>query len=172
MISLITAMARNGVIGRGNRIPWHLPADLGYFARTVRGKTVLFGENTYKSVVGYYAKSGRALPYGRIIILSDNPDFGVAGENEVLIRSVEEGLKLAETEEVFVSGGMGAYVSFLPYADKLYITWVEADVEGDAYFPEIDLSEYTEVSREFRGRDERNEYDMSFTVYERGRTDG
>jgi dihydrofolate reductase len=167
MVNLVAAMARNRVIGRGNKIPWHLPADLGHFKRVVEGKTVLFGENTYKSVMAYYEKSGRPVPYGKIIVLSDDPAFEVSGNDAVVIRSVEEGLELAETEEIYICGGMGVYRTFLPYADRLEITWVEADVEGDAYFPEIDFSSYREVSRRFREKDERNEYDMSFAVYER-----
>jgi dihydrofolate reductase len=165
MVNLIVAMARNRVIGNKNRIPWRLPADLGYFKRMTEGRTVLFGENTYKSVMGYYEKSGRSIPYGKIIVLSDDPDFSAM--NATVIRSVEEGLKMAEAEEIFISGGMGVYRSFLPHADKLYITWVEADIEGDARFPEIDFDGFTEVSRRFREKDEKNAYDMSFAVYER-----
>ena len=165
MLTMITGMARNGVIGKDNRIPWHLPADLQHFKRMTEGNTVLFGENTYHSIMGYYKRSGNPLPYGKIIVLSDSPCF--RDPNVVIARSKQEVLNLAALEEIWVCGGMGVYKTFLDDADKLYITWVEADVEGDAYFPEIDFDKFVEVDRKFRPKDEKNEYDLSFVVYER-----
>lgn len=165
MLNLIVAIARNGVIGKNNQIPWHLPADLKYFRDAVAGKTVLFGQNTYYSVKSYYAKAGKTMPYGKIIVLSDVPCF--RDPNVVIVRSKQEVLRLAKLEEIWICGGMGVYTTFLEDADKYYITWVEANIDGDAYFPVIDFSKLKEVSAVSRFKDEKNAYDLTFTVYER-----
>jgi len=194
MLYLITAMAQNGAIGKNNQIPWHLPADFQHNKQTVMGKTILFGANTYESVIGYYQLSGRPVPYKEIIVLTDDPNFkptpGImhisnpedldsAIHSEIadkiiakplpitIAHSVDDVLALAQDKDIYVSGGLGAYKAFLPLVDKLYITRIEADIDGDTYFPEVDFSKFKEIAHTFRPKDEKNIYDINFITYER-----
>lgn len=158
MISLIVAIAENGIIGNGNDLPWHLPADLAYFKEKTTGQSVLMGEKTYLSI-------GKALPNRRNIVLSDNPDFSPVDAE--VVRSLDDAVKIAQDANAFIIGGRTVYGLFLPYVDKLYITWVKSNVDGDVFFPEFDLDDFIEVSRNNRLSDEKNKYDLDFTVYER-----
>ena len=162
MISMIAAQAENRVIGNKNTIPWHLPADFKYFKETTLGKTIVMGLNTFNSI------GGKPLPNRKHIILTFDKDY-VAPENCVVAHSIEEVLKLIEEEkqEVFICGGASVYKQFLPMADKLYLTYVHANPEGDTYFPEVNSEEWNEVSRNDFKADEKNKYDYSFVVLER-----
>jgi dihydrofolate reductase len=164
-VSMIWAMAENNVIGRDNKLPWHLPNDLKYFKQLTTGKPVIMGRKTYDSI-------GRPLPNRTNIIITRDANFSAEGVK--VVNSLDEAIELAEAiclvnaqEEVIVMGGAEIYKLCLPRADRLYVTLVHADVEGDAYFPEIDLSHYQEVKREFFEKDGPNPYDYSFCVFER-----
>jgi len=161
MLSIITAIARNGVIGIGNELPWHLPADLKYFKQITTGKTVLMGKNTYESILGYL---GKPLPNRKNIILSDVP---IDDPRITVITSIDEALDLAKSDDIFIIGGRMVYQTFLPLADRLYITWVESDIDGDVHFPEFDLSDFTEVSATPHPADPQNPHDLTFTIYHR-----
>lgn len=162
MISIITAIARNGVIGRGNELPWHLPADLKYFKQTTNGKTVLMGKNTYDSILSYL---GHALPNRTNIVLSADK---FSAPDAQVVTSIDEALALTSpNEEIFIIGGRMVYETFLPLADRLYITWVESDIDGDVLFPEFSLDNFTKISETPRPADDRNQYDLTFTIYER-----
>lgn len=157
-ISLIAAVARNGVIGRDNELPWRLSADLKRFRQLTMGHHVIMGRRTYESI-------GRPLPGRKFIVVSRN--WRGAPEGVTLARSVEEALRAADGDEVFILGGSEIFRLTLPVADRLYLTRVEADVEGDVHFPEIDPEEWVLVSREELGADEKNDYPTTYLVYDR-----
>lgn len=158
-LSMIVAMTRDGVIGRDNDMPWHLPADLAYFKQTTLGKPVVMGRNTYVSI-------GRPLPGRRNVIVSRALDEAPAGTE--LVPSPEAALALlSDAEEVMVMGGGQLYAALLPLAQRLYITRIDASIEGDTRFPEIDAQAWKVVSEEVRAADERNQYDCRFQILER-----
>jgi len=159
-ISIIVAIAKNGVIGKGNELPWNLPADLNYFRTMTKGHPVIMGAKTHLSI-------GRLLPSRKNIVLSDDPNFETI-EGALIAKSFEEAFELAkESDEVFIIGGANVYKQGLNYADRLYITEVQADVEGDILFPEFDKSLWKEIKREKREKDEENVFDLDFVVYEK-----
>lgn len=162
---MIVAAAENGVIGRNNALPWHLPEDLRYFRRVTMGKPIIMGRKTYESI-------GRPLPGRSNIVITRNPDFSAAGVR--VVASVEEALRVAEEitdgdagDELVVIGGAEIYRSALPRAERLYVTEVHAEVEGDAQLPSIDWSLWHQLSRERHLAGGDNPYDYSFVVYER-----
>ncbi|MDP5293742.1 type 3 dihydrofolate reductase [Oceanimonas sp. CHS3-5] len=159
MLSMIVAMTQNGVIGKDNAMPWHLPADLAYFKQTTLGKPVVMGRNTHESI-------GRPLPGRRNVIVSRSLSEAPAGTE--LVPSPEAALALlADSEEVMVMGGGQLYAALLPQAERLYITRIDAHIDGDTYFPAIAEQEWKLVREELRPADERNEYDCRFQVLER-----
>lgn len=158
-LSLIVAMDNNGVIGRDGGLPWHLPADLGYFRDITMGKPIIMGRKTYESI-------GRPLPGRRNIVVTRNADYKVPGCEVVNSIAAAEALASA-AEEVMMIGGATLYVDTLPIADRLYITEVDAEVEGDARFPAIDHEEWQEISRSAFSANEKNNFDYSFVVYDR-----
>jgi dihydrofolate reductase len=164
-VALIWAMARNGVIGRDNKLPWYLPEDLKYFKRVTTGKPVIMGRKTYDSI-------GRPLPNRTNIVITRDPGLTLPGVK--VVTSLEDALELARAEsvisdvdEVIVMGGAEIYAQALPHADRLYVTLVHAKVDGDAVFPPIDLGNYQELAREDFSAEGPNPYDYSFVVYER-----
>ena len=158
-IALIAALAANGVIGRDNGLPWRLPADLAHFKALTLGKPVLMGRRTWESI-------GRPLP-GRInIVLTRDPGYRAEGAR--VVHSPEQALEVAAgSEELMVIGGEQLYRQMLDRADRLYLTEVKADVEGDAHFPGFDRRHWRELSRESHPRDARNEYDYDFVTLAR-----
>jgi len=164
-IAMIWAMANNGVIGRQNKLPWHLPNDLEYFKRLTSGKTVIMGRKTYESI-------GRPLPNRINIVITRAKDFHAEGIK--VVNSLPAALELAAAEtlisgaeEVMVIGGAEIYKLCLPLAERLYVTLVHADVDGDARFPEWDRQAYQEIGREDFGADGPNPYDYSFVVFDK-----
>lgn len=158
-LSMIVAMTRDGVIGLNNAMPWHLPADLAYFKQTTLGKPVVMGRNTYESI-------GRPLPGRRNVIVSRSLREAPAGTE--LVASPEAALALlAEAEEVMVMGGGQLYAALLPLAQRLYITRIDARIDGDTRFPAMNEQEWRLVSEQYRPADERNGYDCRFQVLER-----
>lgn len=164
-IALIWAMAQNRVIGRDNKLPWYLPNDLKYFKRMTTGKPVIMGRKTFESI-------GRPLPNRTNIVVTR--DAGFDAEGVKVVHSLDDAIELAESEtlinggdEVIVMGGAEIYRQALPRADRLYVTLVHAEVDGDAFFPEIELNAYRELAREDYAAEGPNPYDYSFVVYER-----
>lgn len=159
LISLIVAMAKNGVIGRDNRLPWRLPADLAHFKRVTMGKPMVMGRKTWESLPGL-------LPGRRHIVVTRDRHYHAEGCT--LVHSLEQALEVAgEVPEVMVVGGGTIYKELLPQADRLYLTQVDTEVVGDARFPEIDSSQWRELSRESHAADERNAFDYTFLELER-----
>jgi dihydrofolate reductase len=164
MISLIVAIARNRVIGRDNRLPWRLPADMAYFKQTTMGHPVVMGRKTYESI-------GKPLPGRRNIILTGDPDFRAEGcEVYHSVAAILELAKSDPSEETFIIGGDSVYSAFFPFAGKLYVTLIAQDFEGDAFFPEIDPPKWRLVSQVKGETNEKNPYDYSFLIYEAVRT--
>jgi len=161
MINIITAIAENGVIGDKNKLPWYLPADLKRFSQITKPHTVIMGRKTYESIV---ARLGKPLPDRTNIIVTRRNDLNAPGC--IVVNSVEEALAQPH-EEKFVIGGEEIFRLFMEVADRLYITQIHADVPGDAKFPEYDKTRWIEVSREDHKKDEKNQYDYSFVIYER-----
>lgn len=161
MISMISAVAENRVIGNKNALPWHLPADFKYFKEATLGKTIVMGLNTFKSI------GEKPLPDRKNIILNNNPNY-VPPEGCFLAHSIEELLEITrQDEEIMICGGASVYKQFLPRAERLYLTYVHASPEGDTYFPEVNLAEWKEIKRIDNKADEKNAYDYSFVVLER-----
>ncbi|MFA6300866.1 MAG: dihydrofolate reductase [Candidatus Paceibacterota bacterium] len=160
-ISIISAVAKNGIIGVKNGLPWKLSGDLKYFSKITTGKIVLMGRNTFLSIVNVL---GKPLPNRRNLVLSGKKDE-IAGAE--VLNNWEKVLSLAKTDEIFVIGGASVYKQALPYADKLYITEVDCSPVGDASFPEFDKNDWNLISEEKHKKDEKNEYDYSFKVYEK-----
>lgn len=158
-ISLIWAMDRRRLIGRNNGMPWRLPAEQAYFRTVTSGHAILMGRKTYDSL------SKKPLPKRHNIVLTR--ERGFTAEGCTVVHTVEEALRIAERETVFVIGGSEVYALFLPVADRLYITEIDHEFEGDTYFPEFDLAEWRLVSREPGLTDEKNPYRYEFLVYER-----
>jgi dihydrofolate reductase len=159
MVSLVVAMARNGVIGRGNAMPWHLPADLKHFKALTLGKPILMGRKTHQSV-------GRALPGRDNLVLSRAHDW--RAEGVTVVHSVAEALQRAGgSAELAVIGGAEVYRLTLPLATRIYLTQVLADVEGDTFFPPFSPEQWREVERGEYAADERHAYAMQFLTLER-----
>lgn len=164
-LAIMVAAAENGVIGRNNALPWHLPGDLQYFKRVTMGKPILMGRKTFESI-------GRPLPGRTNVVITRNPDFSAEGIR--VVESLAAALRLAEdialvdgVEELVVIGGAEIYREALPLAQRLYLTEVHASIEGDAWLPEIDWADWREVQRERHAAEGNNPYDYSFVVYER-----
>lgn len=158
IVSLIVAMTRERVIGKDNCMPWHLPADLAYFKQTTLGKPVVMGRNTFDSI-------GKPLPGRRNVIVSTRLAEAPAGTE--LVASPDEALALLKDEaEVMIIGGGQLYAAFMPLAHRLYLTRIEASLEGDTHFPLVE-SDWQLVSEQRRPADERNRYDCRFQMLER-----
>ena len=160
-ISIIAAVADNYAIGKQNKLLWHLPADLKYFKNLTSGHTVIMGKRTFESL------PNGPLPNRKNIVLRTILSDGVVkGYFEAY--SLEDALELAgNEEEVFIIGGGTVYKHLMDKADSMYITWVHAEFEADAYFPEIDFTQWEEVSRQDCKADEKNPFDYSFVEYRR-----
>jgi dihydrofolate reductase len=153
-LCLVAAIADNGVIGRENRLPWHLPADLGHFKQLTLDKAIVMGRRTWESLPG-------VLPRRRHIVLSRDPAF--RPEGCLVVDSLDAAIAAAgPVPELLIVGGAALYAESLPRADGLYLTLVHVAVEGDARFPRWDPADWVEVSRVERPADERNPYAMTF----------
>ena len=158
-ISLIVAASTNNVIGMDGGLPWHLPEDLKRFKMLTMGKPIIMGRVTHESI-------GRPLPGRTNIILTTNTNYMAPG-CEVAMR-LDQALALAgEAEEVMVIGGAYVYEAFLPMADRIYLTRVRANIDGDAYFPDLDPDEWTIRSKEEFPVDDDRDYGYSFQVLDR-----
>lgn len=161
MISLVVAMARNHVIGSAGRMPWHLPADLRRFKEITMGRPVIMGRKTFESI-------GRPLPGRTNIVVTRRHGWNPSGV--IVARGLPQALQAAVQGEgeVFVIGGGELFEQALPIARRLYITRIEADIEGDTRFPEIEEAQWRLVRKEVREADEKNPYRCHFEVWERG----
>lgn len=162
MISLIAAIGKNNELGQNNTLLWHLPNDLKHFKDITRGHSVIMGRKTFESL------PNGALPNRRNIIITRDKDY--IRENIEVVNSLEEALKIFENteEEIFIIGGGEIYKQAISFADKLYITHIEAESkDADIFFPIIDKNIWEETTRENHTKDEKNLYDYAFVEYEK-----
>ncbi len=159
-IALVVAVARNGVIGRDNGLAWHLSADLKRFKALTMGTTLLMGRRTWDSI-------GRPLPGRRTLVLTRDPGFRVEGAETV--HEWEAALRAATGDRLMVVGGAEVYALALPHADRIHLTEVAAEPEGDVRFPPFDRSRFREVLREEHPAGPRDDYPYAFVDLERVR---
>jgi dihydrofolate reductase len=158
-LSIIVAMSENRVIGRGGRLPWHLPPDLKRFKALTTGHTIIMGRRTFESI-------GKPLPQRRSIVITRNPAWRAQGVE--VANNLNQALAMAKNEdEVFVIGGAEIFHQALPQADRMYFTLIHADIEGDTYFPQIDLSQWRLEKEQHHEANAKNPHAFSFRVYER-----
>lgn len=133
-ISIIAAIGRNNELGKGNDLVWHFKEDMRFFKETTTGNTVVMGRKTFESLP-------HALPNRRNVVITKNADY--VAEGAEVVTGIEEAMKLTENDNVFVIGGGTIYTAFMPYAEKLYLTEIDAeDKDADVFFPSFDKSEY------------------------------
>jgi dihydrofolate reductase len=158
-LSIIVAMAKNRVIGNNNTLPWHLPADLKHFKALTMGHHIVMGRKTYESI-------GKPLP-GRIsVVVTRNAKLKIKGC--ITANSLEQAIKTCGNDaEIFVIGGAELYRQAIDLADRIYLTEIDADISGDAYFTEFDGKSWRETERESHKPDEKNAYPYHFVVYDR-----
>jgi dihydrofolate reductase len=166
-LAMIAAQSQNRVIGNNNKLPWYLPEDLKYFKRVTLGKPIIMGRKTFESI-------GRPLPGRTNIVITRNPDWTHDGAGVRVVHSLQQAIELAESlalvngfEESLVIGGAEIYALALPQADRLYLTQVHAEVQGDAHFPPLNPAQWREMAREDFSAIEPNPYDYSFIVLDR-----
>ena len=165
MISFVVAVAQNGVIGRDNGLPWRLSSDLKRFKAVTMGKPIIMGRKTWDTL-------GKPLPGRTNIVITRDPAFAVDGV--IAVRSVDDALMMAgshaaadKVDEICVIGGGEIYRQLLDRAHRLHITWVLANIEGDAFFPPIDPKNWNEVFQEEFPAGEKDNYPTRYTIYER-----
>lgn len=165
VVSIIAAAAENNVIGRDNDMPWRLSSDLKRFKALTLGKPVIMGRRTWESL-------SRPLPGRANIVITQNRDF--AAEGALIVHSLAQALDLANelaresgSDEIFIIGGGKIYTQALPLADRIYLTRVLAQVEGDTYFPQIDSTHWRAVSSENVPAGEKDSYPTCYIQYQR-----
>jgi dihydrofolate reductase len=164
-IALIWAMSNNGVIGRDNGLPWRLPKDMKFFMATTMGKPVIMGRRTFETMKA-------PLPRRTNIVVTRNADYQppgvkVAGDLDAAVALAEIQCRVDGVDEIMIAGGADIYRLALPIATRLYRTTVDADVEGDTFFPDMDTALWREVSCESFPADAANSYPFSISVLER-----
>ena len=159
--SFVVAVARNGVIGHTNGLPWRLPADLAFFKRLTTGHPIIMGRKTCESI-------GKPLPGRLNIVVTRSPDFKAPGCT--VVATLDAAYRAAgDAPEVFIIGGAQIYDAAFAAADRIYLTEVESDIEGDTYFPRFDRRDWVETVLETHGRDERHAHSMRIVRLDRKR---
>jgi dihydrofolate reductase len=160
LITLIVAVADNGVIGRDNTLPWHLPEDLKRFKRLTMGKPIVMGRKTFESI-------GKPLPGRQNIVVTRDANY--RREGVTVVNDAESALRAAgAVPEIMVIGGAELFRALLPRARRIHLTRVHGEIEGDVMWPALDDREWSVVEREAHAADERHRYAMTFEVWERG----
>lgn len=155
-ISIIAAMGKNRVIGKGNSLPWNLPEDMKRFRELTLGKPVVMGRKTFESI-------GKPLPNRKNIIITRDKEYNAGGC--IVVHSADEALKAAgESMEIMVIGGEQIFREFLPKADRLYLTFIDKDFEGDSFFPEYNKNEWKAIKKEEHSN---NQYRFAFVDLEK-----
>lgn len=168
-ICMIAAMSNNRAIGKDNTMPWHLPSDLRFFKESTMGKPIIMGRKTFESI-------GRALPGRPNFVITRNPSTELSLEHPHVwfVCDLENALKLAnfeaqdlDVDEVMIIGGAQIYAQALPIVDRIYLTRVNADIDGDTFFPEFDEQAWTVFSEEHHEACEKNPYGYCFQILDR-----
>ena len=164
ILSVIVAMAHNRVIGLNNQMPWHLPADLAWFKKNTLNKPVIMGRKTFESI-------GRPLPNRHNIVISrqiESIDNKIS--NVSWVKSIDEAISLAQEQqpdEVFIIGGGNIYQQVLPLIERLYLTHIDAELQGDTYFPDYLPEQWQVIYQEDHQADEKNSYPYQFKILQR-----
>lgn len=161
LISAILAMDENRVIGKDNKLPWHLPADLKHFKEITTGNPILMGRKTYESI-------GKPLPERTNIIITRDVNYAVAGC--IVVTSLDHALQTAAAEgnkEIFIIGGAEVYKQLLPRINRIYLTLIHHTFQGDTYFPELNPKEWMEIEKVTHQPDEKNPFSYSFIQLDR-----
>jgi len=160
-ISCIVAKTRNNVIGRDNKMPWHISDDLKYFKKITTGHTIVMGRKNYESI-------GRPLPGRTNIVITRDPCYTCCGC--IVVNDIQKAIDYAKRHnetELFIIGGGQIYEQTKNLWDKMYITEIDVDLDGDVFFPDMDFSKWKLIDKECKNKSEKNEYDFCFTLYER-----
>lgn len=160
-LSLIVAMARNRTIGIDNTLPWRCPEDLKHFKALTMGHHMVMGRKTFDSI-------GKPLPGRTTVVVTRNPELKIEGC--VMAHSLQDAIAACEDDEIFVVGGAEIYAQALLLADTLYVTEIQRDVEGDAWFPEFDKSDWKEIARDKRSQNEPQPLEYHFVTYRRNQS--
>lgn len=161
MLSIIVAKAKNNIIGKDNKLLWHLPEDLKKFKELTTGHVIIMGRKTFEAL-------GKVLPNRKHIVFTQNPDFKVNDENVQIVHSLLEIQEYIESEEEgFVIGGAMIYNLLMPYVSKMYVTQINKEFEGDAFFPKIDETKWKEVKREKGLKDKESNLEFEYITYEK-----
>ncbi len=161
MLSIIVAKAKNNIIGKDNKLIWNLPADLKRFKEITTGHVIIMGRKTFESL-------GRILPNRKHVVFTQNPDFKVKNENVEVVHSLLEIQQYIESEEeCFVIGGAMIYNLLMPYVDKIYLTQINKEFNGDAFFPRIDETKWKEIERISNLKDDINNLEFEYITYEK-----
>jgi len=159
MLSIIAALSHHRVIGKDNQLLWHLPNDFSWFKKVTMGKPIIMGRKTYDSI-------GKPLPGRRNLVITRNADLSIQGCE--IVTSIQQALDATkDDEEVMVIGGAHLYEQFLPHVDRLYLTLVDANLDGDVYFPDYTSMNWKEIRREEHPADDRHAYPYSFVVFDK-----
>jgi dihydrofolate reductase len=164
IISLIAALSKNRVIGKNNDLPWHLPDDMKYFMQTTKGHHVIMGRKNYDSIPEKF----RPLPNRTNIVVTRQKDF--FAPNCIIVNSIDRGIVIAgkaREQETFIIGGAQIYKEGMALTQRMYLTEIQAEIQGDTYFPEIVSSQWREVSRIHHPTDERHKFEFDFVIYDR-----
>lgn len=164
-LSIIAACSNGGVIGKNGELPWHLPADLERFKKITSGHAVVMGRKTAESIQG---QLGGPLPDRANYVLTSNPDFKMSGFIPAKsLPDVVATIEMTGERELFFIGGEKVFGAVLHFVDRLYMTFIDADIVGDAVFPEIVWEDWRSVEHEVRQPDAQNPYKMYFAIFDR-----
>ena len=159
-LSIIVAMAKTRVIGANNAIPWHLPAELKMFKTLTMGHHIIMGRKTWESI-------GRLLPGRTTVVVTRQHDYRIAGA--IVVSTFDDAIAACSNDdEIFVIGGAQLFVAALPRTDRIYLSEIDAEIEGDTYMPDLDLARWNTHSVAEHAPDDKNRYGYKLTVYDRG----
>nr|AIA13894.1 Dihydrofolate reductase [uncultured bacterium] len=161
---MIAALSKNHVIGKNNDLPWKLPDDMKFFMQKTKGHHTIMGRKNYDSIPEKF----KPLPNRTNIVVTRQINFKAPGC--IVVDSLQEGLTIAKNNselEAFIIGGAEIYKLGFPFATRLYLTEIHAEIIGDTFFPEFNMKEWKEISRQHHSKDERHAYSFDFVVYEK-----
>lgn len=161
IISQIVAVSTNNVIGVNNGLPWHMPTDMAYFRMKTWGHHIVMGRKNYEA-------EGNALPGRKNIVLTRNNHYSIP--DGIVVNKIDDAIEIARKsgeKELFIVGGEEIYKLSIPFTDRVYLTKIHTEVNGDTYYPELDMNIWQQVSIDKRKADEQNLYDYHFIMYER-----
>lgn len=164
IISMIAALSKNHVIGKNNDLPWKLPDDMKFFMEKTKGHHAIMGRKNYDSIPQKF----KPLPHRTNIVVTRQKNFKAPGC--IIVDSLEKGLSIARENhehETFIIGGAEIYKLGLPHANRLYLTEIDAEIQGDTFFPDFERDQWMETSRQHHDKDERHAYSFDFVIYEK-----